>query len=156
MISSFFPYIWTSHGQFSGILYFSEGRSHDPNFHPRLIGPEKDFQMQGCSAGMLSLCLPARMSASSMNWVLKRITRPSLCSLRRLHTWCRERGSSPAVGSSRSSTCTRDETRHSPLKEWLHGLWGWCSLRASGPGDKSQAIWSAGATALGTAQGTLL
>lgn len=44
--------------------------------------------------------LPARMSASSMNWVLKRITRSVLRSFRRFHTWCLEKGSNPAVGSS--------------------------------------------------------
>lgn len=64
----------------------------------------------GLSPGMprAELCSPARMSASSMNWVLNRITRPARCSRRRLHTWCLERGSSPAVGSSRSKTCRRD------------------------------------------------
>lgn len=46
--------------------------------------------------------LPARMSASSMNWVLKRITRFALRSFRKLHTRCLEKGSSPTVGSSKS------------------------------------------------------
>lgn len=48
--------------------------------------------------------LPARMSASSMNWVLKRITRSAFRSLRRFQTWCLEKGSSPAVGSSNRNT----------------------------------------------------
>lgn len=49
---------------------------------------------------------PARMSASSMNWVLKRMTLSDLLSLRRFHTRCLERGSDPAVGSSSSKICT--------------------------------------------------
>lgn len=106
-------------------LIFPKGRSimffafqgadpFDPGFHPKQVGLGKAFLCQGCFASLqrLSLCSPARMSASSMNWVLNRITRPALCSFSRLHTWCRERGSSPAVGSSSSSTCMRDAVRH--------------------------------------------
>lgn len=56
--------------------------------------------------------LPARMSASSMNWVLKRITRSVFRSFRMFHTWCLEKGSNPAVGSSnrkiyRAGTCIK-------------------------------------------------
>lgn len=46
------------------------------------------------------------MSASSMNWVLKRMTLFDFLSLRRFHTRCLERGSDPAVGSSSSKICT--------------------------------------------------
>lgn len=67
-------------------------------------------------------CSPAKISASSMNWVLNRITRPARCSRRRLHTWCLERGSSPAVGSSRSKTCRKDGIGHSSLPEQALGF----------------------------------
>lgn len=81
--------------------------------------------LQGCPRQ--SPCSPARISASSMNWVLNRITRPARCSRRRLHTWCLERGSSPAVGSSRNKTCRKDGIRHSSLLEQLRAFGVWCS-----------------------------
>lgn len=47
---------------------------------------------------------PARMSASSMKWVLNTVTRLAFLFLSRFHTMWREQGSIPAVGSSSSKT----------------------------------------------------
>jgi len=56
---------------------------------------------------------PAWASASSMDWVVKSVTRPAWRSFRRLHTRCLEQGSNPAVGSSKSNTCKAKQHQNS-------------------------------------------
>ncbi len=50
------------------------------------------------------VALPASISASSMKWVVSRITRPSRLFFNKFHRWRRENGSIPADGSSRNTT----------------------------------------------------
>lgn len=57
----------------------------------------------GAEAG-LGQGSPARMSASSMKWVLNTVTRLAFLLLSRFQTMWREQGSIPAVGSSSSKT----------------------------------------------------
>lgn len=44
---------------------------------------------------------------------MKSVTRPAWRSFRRLHTWCLEQGSNPAVGSSKSNTCEGEQDQTS-------------------------------------------
>lgn len=48
---------------------------------------------------------PAQASASSTDCVQMSVTRPARRSANSSHTWCLEQGSSPTIGSSKSSTC---------------------------------------------------
>lgn len=68
-----------------------------------------------------SLGSPAWASASSMDWVVKSVTRPARRSRSRLQMWCLEQGSSPAVGSSKSNTCKgqRDQSSLGPSCVYL-------------------------------------
>ena len=62
--------------------------------------PEWGQQTQNEAMLQQQLHLPVSMSASSMKWVVRRMTRPARRFLRSDHRWRREYGSIPAVGSS--------------------------------------------------------
>lgn len=74
---------------------------------------------------------PARMSASSMKWVLNTTTRLAFLCLRRFQTTWRERASIPAVGSSNSSTCRQRGGGRGSLRKTKK--WDLCGPRNASP-----------------------